>query len=69
MRLAAPATLLLRAAGLSSCAAPSVEDQRTHYALYPIRAQSHADAIAMGMARARLDLARRSLRRLMENPG
>lgn len=69
MRLAAFAAVLLIAAGLSSCAAPSTEDKRPDYALHATNAQSHADAIASGMARARMDLARRSLRRLMENPG
>ena len=69
MRLTASAAVLLIAAGLSSCAAPSNEDTRTDHALYVTNARSHADAIASGMARARLDLARRSLRRLMENPG
>jgi hypothetical protein len=69
MRLVSVAVVLLTAA-LPSCAAPFVEDERTDDGLHEATVQSHVDAVAEGMARARLDLARREIRRrLMQTPG
>jgi predicted small secreted protein len=69
MRLVAVAVVLL-AALLSSCAAPSNENVGRDDGLYEAAVQAHVDAMAEGMARARLDLARREIRRrLMQTPG
>jgi hypothetical protein len=69
MRLVSVAVVLL-AVVLPSCAAPFIEEERTDDGLHGAVVQSHVDAMAEGMARARLDLARREIRRrLMQTPG
>lgn len=72
MRLAASAAVLLIAAGLSSCAAPSgapAETAREDSALSEASLREWVQAIELGMAQARLDLARRAVRRMFEAPG
>jgi hypothetical protein len=69
MRLVATAAALLSAACLLSCATQPGSEAFDN-TRQETTTQSYADAIAEGMARARLDLARREIRRrLMQAPG
>jgi len=68
------AAVLVAALGLSSCAMSSpgheqVGDGRRDDELYEANVQAHVDAMVEGMARARLDLARRALSRMLRDPG
>jgi hypothetical protein len=66
------AVLLLALTGLSSCAAPSSETTETEgvdAGLHEVNVREWVEAMELGMARARLDLARREIRRSMRNPG
>jgi hypothetical protein len=66
------AVLLLALTGLSSCAAPSsepIETEGVDAGLHEVNVREWVEAVELGMARARLDLARREIRRSMRNPG
>ena len=64
--------VLVLGAGLLSCAAPpgeAADTLRRDEGLYEAEVRDHVQAMQEGMARARLDLARRAIRRLMQGPG
>jgi len=72
MRRAVAALVLLAPVGLSSCATPSsqpVEIVREDDALREANVRDWVGAMEAGMTRARLDLARRMVRRMGETPG
>lgn len=72
MRHAALALVVLGPAVLTSCASPSrqpVETEREDAELYEPNVREWVGALEAGMARARLDLARRSVMRAIEAPG
>ena len=65
------AALILAGWLLSCSTAPGgwVEDERPDEGLYETQVREHVDAMQEGMARARLDLARRAIRRMLRGPG
>lgn len=70
--LASSAAALLVVLGLSSCASPSrgaAETARDDAGLYEASVSEWVGALNEGMERARLDLARRAMLRLMREPG
>lgn len=63
---------LVLGACLLSCAGPTGEpagSERADEGLYDAQVRDHVDAMQEGMARARLDLARRAMRRMLRGPG
>ena len=63
---------LLLGAGLFACTAPqgeAVDGLRADEGLYEAQVRDHVEAMQEGMARARLELARRAIRRMMQGPG
>ena len=65
------AALILGACLLSCAGVPGepAEDERPDAGLYEAEVREHVEAMQEGMARARLDLARRAMRRMLRGPG